>query len=454
VGLAIFIATFFEAFADPVVGQISDNLRSPLGRRHPFMYAAAIPVAIGYFFLWNPPHLTGDALFFYLVTTIIVVRMLITCYEIPSSALVAELTPDYNQRTSFLGFRYLFGSVAGVSMTLLAYGVFFKPSAKFPVGQLNPAGYVTYSIVACIVMVSAILISSMGTHRFIPLFAQPQRRQLTLLQVFREMWQSLTNRSFIVLTISALFSAVAAGALTSLNSYFLTFFWGLTSSQIFVMTLVGIASPIAALLLAPWFSSRVGKKRAVITCWLLATVFYWLPMAARIFGHFPANGTSLLLPMLAGFNTVGVMFSICCSITLSSMLADVVEDSQRKTGRRSEGLFFSSNAFVLKAVSGMGVLVATQILALVHFPAHADPKTMDPQIPKDLAIAYFPVAFVLYAVALGCLAFYRISRRDHEANLQTLAAEAEVSPIAVGLEGLRTGEPPDPAGDLTPIAAS
>jgi GPH family glycoside/pentoside/hexuronide:cation symporter len=142
------------------------------------------------------------------------------------------------------------------------------------------------------------------------------------------------------------------------------------------------------------------------------------------------------------------MFSIACSITISSMLADVVEDSQRVTGRRSEGLFFSSNAFVLKAVSGMGILVATQLLAFVHFPAHADPAHLDPQIPRNLALAYFPVTFAFYAVALGCLGFYRINRATHEENLRRVAAEAAQAPIAIGQDGIHTPEHLDPIEEL------
>ena len=197
---------------------------------------------------------------------------------------------------------------------------------------------------------------------------------------------------------------------------------------------------MTALFLAPAFSSRVGKKPAAMTLWIAATAFYWFPMAARLFGAFPKNGDPVMLPLLAVMQVTGTMFSIACSITISSMLADVVDDSQRVTGRRSEGLFFSSNAFVLKAVSGMGILVATQLLAFVHFPAHADPATLDPQIPRNLALAYFPVTFVLYAVALGCLGFYRISRAAHEENIKRLAAEAELAPFPIGLEGVRTGE--------------
>ena len=77
VGTAIMIALIFDAFADPIVGQISDNLRTRWGRRHPFMYASAIPVAVSYFFLWFPPHLSQSGMFFYLIAMAIVVRTFI-----------------------------------------------------------------------------------------------------------------------------------------------------------------------------------------------------------------------------------------------------------------------------------------------------------------------------------------------------------------------------------------
>ncbi len=55
VSLAVTIALLFDAFSDPIVGYWSDNLRSRWGRRHPFMYGAALPVALSYLLLWNPP---------------------------------------------------------------------------------------------------------------------------------------------------------------------------------------------------------------------------------------------------------------------------------------------------------------------------------------------------------------------------------------------------------------
>ena len=39
------LATVVDAFTDPLVGSISDRWRSPLGRRHPFLYVSVLPVA-------------------------------------------------------------------------------------------------------------------------------------------------------------------------------------------------------------------------------------------------------------------------------------------------------------------------------------------------------------------------------------------------------------------------
>ena len=79
VGLVLFLALVFDAFSDPLIGYFSDNTRSRWGRRHPYMYAAVVPIAVAYYFVWNPPDgLTGNALFPYMLLMAILVRTLIT----------------------------------------------------------------------------------------------------------------------------------------------------------------------------------------------------------------------------------------------------------------------------------------------------------------------------------------------------------------------------------------
>ena len=99
-----------------MVGYISDNFQSRLGRRHPFMYGAGVPVAAAYFFLWSPPDLPETQLFLYFVGMSVLIRTLITFYEIPATALVAELTDNYDERTKLMSFRYFFAWWGGLTM--------------------------------------------------------------------------------------------------------------------------------------------------------------------------------------------------------------------------------------------------------------------------------------------------------------------------------------------------
>ncbi|MEL0163224.1 MAG: MFS transporter, partial [Halieaceae bacterium] len=142
-GLALLIALLLDGLGDPVVGYWSDNLRSKWGRRHPFMYAAAVPVAISYALLWQPPDWSDNALFLYLVVLAVLVRTLITLYETPSSALMPELTPDYDERTKIQAWRSLFGWVGGAGMAVFMYAFLLVPAPDYPVGTLNREGYET-----------------------------------------------------------------------------------------------------------------------------------------------------------------------------------------------------------------------------------------------------------------------------------------------------------------------
>src|SRR5215467_1966468 len=78
VGFGIMFALVLDGVIDPLIGYLSDHLRSPWGRRHPFMYAAALPVAASYWLLWNPPTgLAPERLFLYFVAVAVLVRIFI-----------------------------------------------------------------------------------------------------------------------------------------------------------------------------------------------------------------------------------------------------------------------------------------------------------------------------------------------------------------------------------------
>jgi Na+/melibiose symporter-like transporter len=428
VGLAAFIALLFDACIDPLIGQLSDNLRSPWGRRHPFMYAAAAPFGLTYLVLWNPPHLGQAALFAYLVVIVIVIRTLASVFEVPSSALAAEFSTGYEQRSVLLSYRYFFAWVGGLTVNLLAYGVFLRPDATHHTGQLNPAGYGHYGAFAAAIIFVAILVSAAGTHRNIrDLMPPPPRRRLTLGQTLGEMRETLANRSFVFLLVSSLASAMATGLSSSLNLYFNTFYWGFTSAQISVLTIGVYLSAVIALVGVPPLARRFAKRSVTRTMMVLSLAFGLGPVMLRQVGLMPPNHSPALLATLFVTSVAGVALGITASTMGASMVADVVEVSQLKTGRRSEGLFFAASAFVTKATSGFGILAASLIISVIDLKPGTDPAHMPPAVMRHLALIYAPALIGLYAFAFLMLSGYRITRDSHRETLRRLAAEAEAA---------------------------
>ena len=421
VSLGILIALLFDAISDPLVGYISDNTKSKLGRRHPYMYAAGIPVALAYYFLWSPPAWDESGLFLYFVCMAVLIRTLITFYEIPSTALVAELTDDYDQRTEMMSFRYFFGWWGGLTMAVMNYLVFL-PEEKGGLEYVQ--GWSDYGLTASLVIFVSIYVSAVGTHKHIPYLRTPSSNgPFSFSKTKKEIKETLSNRSFFALFFSALLQAVAAGVSTSLSIYFSRHFWELTSTEIGYMNLPYFLSAFFALMLAPRVSRWLGKKKGGMTILGLAFGMAPMPFILRILGLFPENGTDTLFWTLVVFNTIEVTLIVMSSSLIAAMIADVVEDSEVKTGRRSEGIFFAANSFAQKAVNGLGVVVAGQILAIIQFPTKAKPGDVPQETLFDLAYLYVPTLLFFYFFALAVLSIYKISREDHTTNLRKLSEE-------------------------------
>jgi len=428
VGLAIMLVLIVDAISDPVVGHVSDNLHSRWGRRHPFMYAAAVPVAVSFYFLWHPPDLPNGQMFFYLLFVAILVRTLITLYEIPSTSLVSELTYEYDERTTLLSYRYFFGWSGGISLTVVAYTFFFRETEAFPVGLMNPEGYQTYGLVAAVIIFTAILVSALGTHDRIPtLRSAPPKRRFSLSRTAGELKETVSNHSFLVLMGASLFGAMAAGLSLSSANYLYTLFWELGSEQIAILNLAYFGSAAIALVIAPQVAKRIGKKRAAALFWASAALLAPLPLFLRLIGWFPENNTPALLPTLVIYTTIDIALFISAATVLTSMVADIVEDSERTTGRRSEGVFFAARQFMTKSVSGLGIFMASNVLVWAGISEDATPGSVsDPTLARWVFI-YGPLLLGLYLVAVSFVLWYRIDKAKHEENLQKLAG---LSPVA------------------------
>ncbi|MEE2893399.1 MAG: MFS transporter [Pseudomonadota bacterium] len=425
VGIAITTALVFDAISDPVVGYWSDNLRSRWGRRHPFMYASAIPVALSYFLLWNPPEGLGESgLFWYLLVFAVCIRTFITAYETPSSALAPELTDDYEERSALFSFRYYFGWTGGNAMSVAMFVLIFPAFATDLIadGRFNRDAYALYGVISSVLIFVSIAVSAVGTHGHIQhLKAPPPQRQLTLGRIFAEIVETLSNRSFIALFIAAIFGAVAAGLSSALAFYIWTYFWGFSSEQTGVITLGVFISAVIGTVLAPVVTRRFGKKTGAMISGLAAFIGVPLPVVLRLLGVLPEDETFVFWFVFVS-TVLDVGLIICFQIQLSSMMADLVEQSELQTGRRSEGIFYSAVTFIRKSVQGFGILAASFVLYLAGLESGAAAADVSDETVWRLGAYYVPSVLGLYLTMMVVISFYRLDRGEHEENLRKLAA--------------------------------
>jgi Na+/melibiose symporter-like transporter len=424
VAVALLIALVVDAISDPVVGYWSDNMRTRFGRRHPFMYASLIPVAVTYYFTWNPPAgVSGNDLFIWLLACTILVRLSFTFFDVPSTALAAELTQDYDGRTSLMAIRTFLGWFGGLSIQILLFWFLLVPTPEIPIGVFNIDGWNTYGTVAAVCIFFAVLICAAGTHGHIPhLKAPPAARNLTIGKIFKEIFETISNPSFRALFLATLFGLIASGISATLNQYINTIFWGFDNQQIATITAAVYISAILALIIAPMVGKTFGKKRGAITIGALAFSIAPLPVILRLLGLLPPNGSDELFNIIIFITIFDLALIIATQMLMGSMVADIVEDSEIQTGRRSEGIFFAGISFIRKLSQGAGVMTASAVLAVAGFSAGGGGAGASEDSIRLLGWGYAISLLTAWTLMLLCVSFYKISRQSHADNLATLAA--------------------------------
>ncbi|MCB1685588.1 MAG: MFS transporter, partial [Pseudomonadales bacterium] len=215
---ALFIALIVDAITDPIVGSYSDRFRSRLGRRHPFMYAAALPLGLTVYFLFAPPDIPADLpreplLLAWLLFFVVAARVSMTFFYVPWSALFAEFSEDYEERSIIVTYRFFFAWMGGISITFAVFSWVFPASAEFPLGQLNPDSYQNLALVLAVCIPLAVLITTHLTRDQIPFLMQPRGevKRFRFSSVIEDLRDALSNRDFLLLFAAVLTSSVASG---------------------------------------------------------------------------------------------------------------------------------------------------------------------------------------------------------------------------------------------------
>jgi len=431
VGLGTALALVFDALIDPAVGQVSDNTRSRLGRRHPYMYAAAAPVAVFFFLIWNPPTgLEPMALFAYMMACLLSIRLFDTFFELPSSALIPELIEDYDRRTVLISVRVLCSVVGGLLMTVFAYQVALRELPGGGGGVLAKDGYFSYGMAGATVIFVSILVCTISTHRFIPWLRQAPAERRANREQLADVWATLRNRAFFTIVGSGALVYLVAGVTAGLTLYVSLFFWEFSQAQLTLVATFGAAAGLIGASLASPVSRAIGKKEAAVLGYILGASAELTPYLARLAGVMPENGDPRVFQIVAGCSFITMTSWSMTGVFLTALIADVVEDNAVRIGRRTEGLLFAADSLFKKIGSAGGPAVAGLILSAAQFPIGAKKGQVPPEVLHKLILLYIPTLIGIYVVSISLMWAYNIDRTKHADNLRRLRDAAEAAPVA------------------------
>lgn len=410
-GLSLFASLVLDALIDPLVGSISDNSRSRWGRRHPFMFAGAIPLAIGLGLLFSiPKGLGGLALFGYVTLISVILRAAHSTYVLPYVGLGAELSDDYAERTNIVAARFLFAPLGtGAALLLaLAFGL-FGPE------KYHHGAYALFGWSCGAVALATVIASAFGTLSALPRLHQVAPSAGSLASRFlHDIREIFRNRSFVILFSSLLLLFIGGGTAATLFLHVATFFWKLPG---WTIAAIGLSAPLGLLLGVPvsvFVSNRFEKRSVVIACFVVLVGYHASITVLSIVGVLPASGPVLQAILIGVALFIGAVLG-CAGIGFQSMMADAADEHEFLFGTRREALYYAGLNFSAKAASGVGVLLAGVALDLIGFPTNLAARGgaslhIPLAVTNHLGLIYGPGVAVIYTLGAVVFLAYRLDR--------------------------------------------
>jgi GPH family glycoside/pentoside/hexuronide:cation symporter len=412
VGLATGAALVIDAVADPLLGSLSDNLRTAWGRRTPFMALGGPLVALGTGLVFAPPAgLSNWGLFAWLTAVSLLLRFAVSTFQVPFIALGAEMSQDYAERSSVVAYRTLYSIFGPLLVLMLGYGVFLGGK----VGLRHAAGYAPLGWSAAAIILIGGVVSILGVGRFAAAMPTPKRDDAALhRRLAGELSEIFRNPSFRVLFAAAVLFYVAQGVAGNFGQYMNLFVWKISSGQILLTALALFAGLMAGVPLSPILARRLEKRTLVIGGLAVLCLAQGGLTGLRALHIFTLTGDAVVgaLSLNAFVAGIGVTLS---GVSIASMMADAADEHDFLFETRREGLYFAGLGFAGKAATGLGAVVAGFLLDVIGFPHSAAASGVRPAEGVLDALIWVSGPFVglVSLVATSLLFLYRIDRERH-----------------------------------------
>jgi len=437
-GVIIALSLLWDGISDPLVGTLSDRLRSRWGRRHPYMLCSILPMGIGFIGLFSPPHaITTHSgwLATWLLFWSLWVRTFITTFSIPHLALSAELSSDYHERSQVLGarlgFLFLFSVLVPASAMLLIFGTADDGTD----GRFAAHNYPLYGALSCALCWVLGAVSTIGTRDAIRSSIGAQRQaseRTTLAALLRDMRRTLHNASFRLVLGFEISNMIAYGTVSTLNVLMWTYYWGFTAREISLLLALPalLAVPLVLASLGPL--GRRFEKYQLMQLSMLGLIIncLWL-YPARMLGLLPPGAANLSFALNLLFVLCFIYFFLLRAVQTQSIIADISDEHTFNHAQRQEGGLFSAANLANKFATVFGPAYGGVVLELAGLEENMRPGAVPPDVMERLAWAFAIGTVPGFVLALWFALRINLSR-----------ARVEAVQLALRQRGHDGGRPP------------
>lgn len=399
IGLILLVARLVDAVIDPAIGFLSDRTRSPWGNRKPWIVVGCALMTPTIWFLFRPP---ADADFLYFTICAGIFTLGATLIGIPTSAWGAELTRNENDRTRIFTIRSMLLNIGGVAyafLPILAVGRYGSMSVSMPVMH----DIATISIVAIPLSIALMVI-------FVPRETRTARAQTTLSGV----WGTLVGnrllwRYFTTIAVTGVGLGMYYGLL------YLFFADHMKLGDAFPY--IAIVSATSIFVISPLWM-RLIFKYGKANVWR-AALFFAAPISPLIWFFEP--GPQALIPVFL-LTIVGSAILACHFTAAPSLLSDIIDYDNLRTGSNKAGNIFSLSLLISKAAFAGGAGSGLLLVGLFGYHPGAE---NGPVAVFGLAFGFSILPSLLLAAGGLALLRYPITPHKQRIITQRLQQRAE-----------------------------
>ncbi|MDD9827175.1 MAG: glycoside-pentoside-hexuronide (GPH):cation symporter [Deltaproteobacteria bacterium] len=390
-----------DAFSDPLMGRISDGVRWRAGRRRPWLLLGMLPFGAAFAALWW----NAGPSFAYYASVYVLFALSSTVVAVPYLALIPEMAASYDERTSLNAWRGAW-AILGALLAVAA----LRPLAQALGGGEspdNPAGYQQAGLLA------GLFIAVFWPLIYRTTFERPGLRRPPAQRFFRSLQSLAAQANYRRLVALYLLGRIAIDLAAAMFLYYFT--WWLGRPEDFELTLGLFLLSVAASMPLWNAAARRVEKRSIF----LMGAASWIASQGFLFLAQPEWPRAAIL---AGALIGGVGYAAADMIPWS-MLGEVVDEDELRSGERREGIYFGLFTFLRKLGGSAAAALALLLLGLSGYEAGADSQSEFTRQTIRVLTAVLPALFVLLA-ALAARR-YGLSRARHAQIVREVAERAE-----------------------------